>query len=352
MLLPWVVVLLFNFSFNDYYFGDPLITYYSFWGLSAEYLLESFFTFDFERFNSIQSYSILFLPDLLRTNLLNSSLEIYESILKNFLSIFTFFILGIALLITIFRKSKRTEIIVFISFVLGLLLFYSSDYAVSIGQQDRFMIPALPLTFMIIGFLIDRIWKINLGRLSTRNSSMIYKSFKVGFLIFVGIFLFSSLVDAQSVQKVLKTDFKITNPETFASRYPLDLEGLTEHNIIVETGGKRALEYNVIPYVPVKGSWFNKVHELEPNKVPILPIVNLQKTLDEGYEAYTFKSHNIHFEPLYFRYLEAEHRIILKDYSKTFCKMVIIENLSEQSGTDIMSDDVCYMYRGKIVPKN
>ena len=44
MLLPWVVVLLFIFSFNDYYFGDPLITYYSFWGLSSEYLLESFFT--------------------------------------------------------------------------------------------------------------------------------------------------------------------------------------------------------------------------------------------------------------------------------------------------------------------
>jgi len=352
MLLPWVVVLLFNFSFNDYYFGDPLITYYSFWGLSSEYLLESFFTFDFERFNSIQSYSILFLPDLLRTNLLNSSLEIYESILKNFLSIFTFFILGIALLITIFRKSKRTEIIVFISFVLGLLLFYSSDYAVSIGQQDRFMIPALPLTFMIIGFLIDRIWKINLGRLSTRNSSMIYKSFKVGFLIFVGIFLFSSLVDAQSVQKVLKTDFKINNPETFASRYPLDLEGLTEHNIIVETGGKRALEYNVIPYVPVKGSSFNRMHELDPNKIPILPIVNLKRTLDEGYEAYTFKSHKIHFEPLYFRYLEVEHGIILKDYSKTFCKMVIIENQIDTSGDNSKSDDICYMYRGEVIPKN
>ena len=72
----------------------------------------------------------------------------------------------------------------------------------------------------------------------------------------------------------------------------------------------------------------------------------------EDHEAFTFKSHKIHFEPLYFRYLEAVHGIILKDYSKTFCKMVIIENIPEKSGKDIKSDAICYMYRGKVVPKN
>ncbi len=351
MILPWIAILSFNFTFNDYYFGSPLITYYSFWGLSSEYLLDSFFIFDFERFDSIKSYSIVFLPDLLGTNLLNSSLEIYKSILTNFLSIFSFFIMGIALLIAIFRKSKRTEIIIFIPFVLGLLLFYSSDYSISIGQADRFMIPTLPLTFTIFGFILHRIYKIILVKFSGKQSKMISTSFRKGSVILLAIFLFASFLISPSFQEITRKDF-IINPKIIPDRYPLDLEGLTEHNIIAETGGKRALEYNAIPYVPVKGSWFNRVHELDPNKVPILPIVNLQRTLDEGYEAYTFKSHKIHFEPLYFRYLELEHGIILKDYSKTFCKMVIIENLPEKSGKEIESDDVCYMYRGKVVPKN
>jgi len=351
MILPWVVVLSFNFTFNDYYFGAPLTTYYSSWGLSSEYLLNSFFTFDFERFDSIKSYSIVFLPDLLGTNLLNSSLEIYKSILTNFLSIFSFFILGIALLIAIFRKSKRTEIIVFTTFVFGLLLFYSSDYSISIGQADRFMIPTLPLTFTIFGFILYRISKINLVKFSGKQSKTISTSFRKGFVILLAFFLFASFLASPSFQEITQKDF-IINPKIIPDRYPLDLEGLTEHDIIVDTGGKRALEYDAIPYVPVKGSWFVRVHELDPNKVPILPILNLQRTLDEGYDAYTFKFHNIHFKPLYFRYLESEHGLILRDYSKTFCKMIFIENFSKTSEKAIESDDVCYMHRGKIVPKS
>jgi len=351
MILPWIAILSFNFTFNDYYFGSPLITYYSFWGLSSEYLLDSFFIFDFERFDSIKSYSIVFLPDLLGTNLLNSSLEIYKSILTNFLSIFSFFIFGIALLITLLRKSKRTEIIIFIPFVLGLLLFYSSDYSISIGQADRFMIPTLPLTFTIFGFILHRIYKIILVKFSGKQSKMISTSFRKGSVILLAIFLFASFLISPSFQEITRKDF-IINPKIIPDRYPLDPEGLTEHSIIVENSGKRALEYNAIPHLPVKGSWFIRINELDPTKVPILPILNLQRTLDEGYEAYTFKFHNILFQPLYFRYLESEHGIILQDYSKTFCKMVIIENIPESSEEEIESDDICYMYRGKVVPKN
>ena len=205
---------------------------------------------------------------------------------------------------------------------------------------------------MIIGFLIDRIWKINIVRFSIRNSSIISKSVKVGFLIFVGIFLFSSLIDAQPFQKVLKNDFNFNNPEAFASRYPLDHEGLTEESIIVETRGRRVMEYNAIPFLPVHTGKVNFMNELDPSWLPQKPILNLKKLIIEDHETYTFKSHKIHFEPLYFRYLEAVHGIILKDYSKTFCKMELIEKLAGDSGTDIKSDDICYMYRGKVVPKN
>jgi len=360
MILPWLSVFLFYFSYNDYYFGDPLTNYYS-RRLDTSELFTSFFTFDTDRYDSIKSYSIVFLPDILGKQILISGhndiirlpISNVDNILGNFLSIFSFFIFVFALTVSLYIKNKRIEVLVFLPFIfIGFLFFYSSDYAFTIGHFDRFMIPALPLSFILLGFILDSIWKINPGRFSRKNPSIISKSFKVGFLIFVGIFLFSSLTDAQSVQKILKNDFNFNNPEAFASIYPLDHEGLTEESIIVETRGRRAMEYGAIPFLPVHTGKINFMNELDPSWLPQKPILNLKKLLSEDHEAYTFKSHKIHFEPLYFRYLESVHGIILKDYSKTFCKMEIIENLSEQSGTDIISDDVCYMYRGKIVPKN
>jgi len=350
MILPWIIIFSFWFSFNDYYFGNPLTTFYSFWGLDSEYLINSFITFDSERFDWIRTYSILFLPDLLGTNLLNNSLEQYETILKNSLSILSFLFLGVAVLVSLYSKSKRTEILVFIPFVLIILLFYSSDYSISIGSPDRFMIPALSLTIILTGFLIDRICKINLGRFSRKRPNIISKSFKIGFLILVGIFLFSSLIDSPSVKKILEDDFNLNNIETYASRYPLDPEGLSEESIIVETKGKRSMEYNVTPFVPVKGSAY--LGETDMSLIPQRSISHLKKLLVADYDVYSFKEPKNIFEPRYFRYIEAEQGIILKDYSKTFCKMVIDKNEFEIDGKDLESDDVCYMYRGKIVPKN
>jgi len=350
MILPWLIIFSFWFSFNDYYFGNPLTTFYSFWGLDSEYLFNSFFTFDFERFDWIRTYSILFLPDLLGTNLLNYSLEQYETILKNSLSILSFLFLGAVVFIALYIKTKRTEILAFIPFVLVILLFYSSDYSISIGSPDRFMIPALTLTIILTAFLIDRIWKIKLGRFSRKSPNIIFKSFKVGFLILVGIFLFSSFIDSESVKATLKVDLNFNNIEIYASRYPLDLEGLSEESIIVETKGKRSMEYNVNPLVPIKGSFYLK--ETDLSLIPQRSIPPLKKLLLEGNDAYAFKEHWNIFEPRYFRYIEAEHGIILKDYSKTFCKMIFIENISETSENQIKSDDICYMYRGKVVPKN
>jgi len=215
------------------------------------------------------------------------------------------------------------------------------------------MIPALSMTFMLFGYIVQRILKINLGRYSRHETRNISKSLKVGFLIIIGIFLFGSLIGVgnNTIQNIIKDDLNI-NPEVFASRYPLDSEGLSSESIIVETKGRRAVEYDASPFIPATGSWVNSINELDPKLVKQERIQILKKAMKDGFEAYAFKEPDRKFEPLYFRYLEAEHGIILKDYSKTFCKMVIIENLPEKSGKEIKSDDICYMYRGEVVPKN
>ncbi len=353
LILPWVSVFLFYFSYNDYYFGDPLTSYYSFRGLDSKYLVSSFFIFDVDRFDSIKYYSIQFLPDILGKDLLALSTQDIREHVENLISVFSFFILILAALISLYDKNKRNEVFVFISFIMGLLLFYSSGYATTIGKDGRFMIPALTLTFILFGYVIHRILQINFGRHSRKGAINYSKSFRVGFCILIGIFLIGSLVGvgAYTIKKTIQDDLNIV-PEGYSSRYPLDTEGLSGESIIVETKGRRAIEYNASPFLPATGSWFNSINELEPKLVPQERIQILKKLIRDGYDAFTFKEPDRKFEPLYFRYLEVEHGIILKDYSKTFCKMVIIENLPEKSGKDIKSDDICYMYRGKIVPKN
>jgi len=352
MILPWLSVFLFYFSYNDYFFDDPLTSYYESRGLDSKYLFSSFFIFDDNRFNSIKFYSIEFLPDVIGFNLLKNSSNDLSDPLENLLTIFSFFILILAMVISLYDKNKRIEIFVLISFILGLLLFYSSDYAVTIGKDGRFMIPALTLTFVLFGYIIQRMFQINLIRYPRKETNNISKTLKVGLWVIIGIFLLSSVLGLGLIQaqKIMKDDF-IINPEVHVDRYPLDSEGLSSESIIVETKGRRAMEYNANPFLPARGSWVNSINELDPDLVPQEPIHILNKVMTEEYDAYTFKEHDRKFEPLYFRYLEAEHGIILKDYSKTFCKMHLIESVSETSENKIKSDDICYMYKGEIIPK-
>lgn len=49
-------------------------------------------------------------------------------------------------------------------------------------------------------------------------------------------------------------------------------------------------------------------------------------------------------DPSYYKYLETEHGLILKDYSKTFCKLIRIENASGENNKQIQSDDVCHSF--------
>ena len=122
------------------------------------------------------------------------------------------------------------------------------------------------------------------------------------------------------------------------------MEGLTEKSFIVNKRGMRAVDYNVIPLVPFRGasvldggldmSSFYQEFDIFPKQL-----------LSEGNDLFTFKEHKFEVEPLYFRYIESEHGILLKDYSKTFCKLVLKENSNE-------SDDLCYVYKGRVIPKN
>jgi len=67
----------------------------------------------------------------------------------------------------------------------------------------------------------------------------------------------------------------------------------------------------------------------------------LKQILKEGYTGYTFKTNLIPADVQYFKFLEDEHGIILKNYSEVFCKMELISDVNKTVNT-INSDPICY----------
>jgi len=250
--------------------------------------------------------------------------------------------------LALYYKKKRMEIIVFLSFIFGFLLFFSSEYVSNIAMTDRFMLPVLPLTFSLIGFLILGVWKEFHKKISSdrKRSIMI---FKICFLIIITIFFIFSFIYFSPVQKILKDDFAFKDPVVFANKYPLDMEGLTEKSIVVNRRGMKAVDYNVTPYTMRGVLLHDKGLYIAPKTQEKL--FTLKQIISEDHDVFTFKKHIYEMEPLYFRYIESNQDIILKNYSKTFCKLELIEDSNESAQKEISkSDDLCYMWEGKVIP--
>jgi len=350
VILPWLVYFSFWFNYNSYYFGDPFTNYYEQTNPNQPDLFSSLYTFDSERRESIKFYLTAILPDQI-----NPYSEVTDPIFNEFLEdywqgVFSFYVIVSAISIAMYCKTNRTEIIVLTTFVTIFILFYSSEYGRSVNTLTRFMIPVLPFSFMLFSYIISKIGKINLRTASKKPSNISIKIFRIAFFSVVAIFLFISLWNSDAIQTPIERDFAFNDPRDNMERYPV--EKLSPNSIIVFQRSQRSIEYNVSPFQPYERSWFNSDKELDIEKVPKDRVQKLKTLIGEGHDAYTFKLHSDLWGTKFFRYLEAEQGIILKDYSKTFCKMVIIENEFVTDGKEIKSDDVCYMYRGKIVPKN
>jgi len=350
VILPWMIYFSFWFNYNSYYYGDPFTNYYDQTNPSQPDLFSSLYTFDSERFESIKFYLTAILPDEINPYSEMPDPIGNEFLVDNWQSVFSFFVIVSAITIAMYYKTNRIEIIVLTTFVSIFLLFYSSEYGRSVNTLTRFMIPVLPFSFMLFSYLIFKIGKINLRAVSKKPSNISTKIFRIAFFSVVAIFLFVSLWNSEAIQTPIERDFTFKDPRFNMERYPV--EKLPPNSMIVFQRSHKTIEYNVSPFQPYQRSWFNSDKELDIEKVPDDHIQKLKTLIGEGHDAYTFKRHSDLWGTKFFRYLEAEQGIILKDYSKTFCKMVIVENEFVTDGKDLKSDDVCYMYKEEFVPKN
>jgi len=359
LLIPWIILLLFMISFNQYYFGNPLTTYFDERPETLDYKIDSklsIFKFDSWRFTWINFYSLGFLPDLFNNLMFNSVFTNFvDNLGGNPLGVVPFLILFLTLIISLYYKVKRIEVIVFITFIFGIILFYSAgflhaqtlneeDFQPTLFSRDRYMMPALPLYLMIFGFAIYLIWKLFIKRISNNGEKISAKCFKSGFVIIIGIFLVASIFYSQPVQGALDIGIKFKNPEWFTHRFPLDSEGLSEQNSIILHGKRYSVEYDAISFFPYWGYWGKQKLEFDAGALPQEPIKKLKQLMMEDYNVYVFKNRHGLTDSEYFRYLEDEHGLILKKYSETFCKIEQINNLNLAKGENSESDEDCYFH--------
>jgi len=123
--------------------------------------------------------------------------------------------------------------------------------------------------------------------------------------------------------------FYFKDPIKIANIFPKDLEGLSEKSIIIDDRGRKTLEYGAIAF-----NW-----ALGDRKSTFQ---NIKSLLESNNDVFTFKKYyKSGNTDSFFLNLEIKQGIIVKDYSKTFCKMILRDD-STKIENQTMSDDVCF----------
>ena len=358
LLTPWIIFLVFWLSFNAYYFDDPGTSYRDQAGavtadIEKEYQLKSDPIsiegeplIEFQRLQLVQYYSVPLLPDTLyffSVIISDTDLEQWRSDI--WISYITFSILALVLIFSLYFKIKRKETLIFLFFIITVIGFYSSPLVandplaatLSEHANSRYMIPASLLSYSLIGFFLVE----GLRKYFPKNHKLYEKilhPIKKIYLIMIIAFFLALIVTMPSFQDFYQTGFHFNNPFEAANLFN-NLEQLPENSLIVSFIGRNTLLHTDTHFYSY-GTKFVK-SEGDTENIPTSKTEMLKKIMSDGYTPYTFKNNMFIYDEKYFRYLESDHGIILKDYSKTFCKLELISNTTEYV-VDVSSDPICF----------
>ena len=350
MMIPWIAFLIYFFSFNSYFFGDPLTSYGDAASLieSDRGTRSSFFYFDLERLDWFTYYLTAFIPDEIKNKLqyISSEDHSWNSEL-NWMGVISFVIIAAGLFVSLKKKIKRTAIIILFLFALSLPFFHSASYLhygnylgsnPELGTAERYMLPSFIALALILSFIIHEIWTGYLNKHSDKSNKKIL-FLRALFIVLVFTFLITTVLDSLMVNNLVKSGLIIREPDKFTERYPIDQEGISENSILMGSKLRRAFEYDVTMFNPF---WVNNTNsERTDENTPQDSIQLLKESMDKGYSVYTFKD-NRRGEENYLKYLIASHGFVSKIHSKTFCELILIDNYSKFNNiTNIESDEIC-----------
>lgn len=308
LILPWMILLLGNMMFFSYFFDDPTANYNTIERMkNFDYSTDSLVDFESKDFENIKIYSKYLLPYQIPGiyNQLDTNFDNYFG--ENWPGLIGLFFLVFIAFISIKTKDHRIYIILFTIFIISHVWFYSAitwEERSADGKEipARYMIPVFVLYSMIIGFIVQKILKLN-----GKKYRAVLKIIKALTIISLTIFFIGAFYFYPSVQN---GEIYFKDPNKYSEKYPLDLEKIPTNSIILASNSIRVIEYDgLISY------------DANPPRTQSYSVELLKKLSDEGHEIYMFK------KPFTYNTLEIrntlveEYNVILKEYSKTFCKV-------------------------------
>lgn len=337
MLIPWIIFLIFLFSYNNYYFGEPFTNYRQITATANEFAynpeshrdakISSLFSLETKNFENVKGFSKYLLPYQFPATYLQLDNNFDNIFGNNWLGLVGILILFLGLIISLYSKNKRLEILIFLILISSTVWFFSAvttEERAAAGYQGRYMIAPFILSSMILSFLIIKFLKLKIIKHSSIKISV--KVIKVVFVIILISFFSVSIYHTNPAQSLIKGEWEFKNPQKFADRYPLDLEGLTPKSVILAENGDLAVDYGVIPFYPTYRG------EIHPESIELLKQIILDR-----YDVLIFKQPTRSMEKDIIKKLINDHDFIVKDYSKSFCKIM----LKELNDIKANSDDIC-----------
>ena len=329
VLIPWIIFFVFWFSFYDHFFGDPWTNYrlanperYN-PDSHRDAKVESLIIVETKDFENAKQFSKYLLPYQFPAVYNKVSNNLDEELGENWLGIIPMSILLCSLFFALKTKQYRIEILVFLAFIAGTIWFFSSvttEERASFGVPARYMIPCFILSFMIYGHMIMKIFNSK----KIAKFSFVPKIWKISIVCILSVFFIGAFYFTPPIESIKTGTFEIKNPQIFADRYPLDLDGISTDSIILARHLDWVIDYGAIP--------FKLPFEMEQKSVDLL-----KQSINDGYDAFVFKEETYGREKEALNNLVANHGFVLKEYSDTFCK---IEITNEKNGL-AESDKIC-----------
>lgn len=360
---PWLIYILFFMSFNNYYFGDPLTTFYNIpddpWIRTGTGSFLSIFEFNAEHGETMKSFSNYVLPyPIYRIELLDFDTIINERddlftstflvslqglVGQNNLGLITFLILIIAIVIAFYSKNRMIVTSTFCLVVFSSILFWTSNqiaYGLSPIITGRYMLPTFPFMSMILGFLIVKFIETKKFNHMRRTVKIATKTLKIIFVIILVLFFSIALYNSPAVQLIKNGEFKFNNPVDYVSYYPLDLEGIEQNSIMVGGHGTKAVDYGFITFYPYRGQSLS-ITGFIAEDVDQKSIETLKELSKGERDLIMFKGTTNKNVKLFHEELVKKYGFIFEDFSPSFCKVKFIEGLDPKIAIE-KTDEICY----------
>jgi len=318
--IPWIILLIFWFSFYGYFFDDPLTNngFEEKGTGETSGLISSIFSLETKNFENLKQYSKYLLPyqfpRIIDTTTIFS--DITDLLGNNWLGVISLSLLSCFIALSVIMKKNRLILITFSVMIVGTGWFFgsiTSEERALRGVPGRFMLPAFTLYSMILGMFIVSL--LNCSYFKTQSGNF-FKIIKVSFVLFLIIFFSFAFYFSTPSSAIQNNSFELKNPFQLAERYPLDNEGLTNHDVLIGYNFE-AWDYGFIQFQP----------EISINDETISPdsINLLKQIMDENYEIYLLKNPTDNLDRKVYSILSKNPEFSFKEYSKSFCKLELIQ---------------------------